>query len=223
MRVVITGANRGIGLALVKEYISRGCEVWGACRQASQELSDLDINIVESVDVSSTTSVNELVARLNRDLSGNKIDILINNAGILGNENMGNIDYAAIMEQFSVNAIGPLKVTESLLPLMATNSKVALVTSRMGSASDNGSGGYYGYRMSKAALNIAGVSMARDLARLGIAVAILHPGFVQTDMVGFAGDISASTSAQRLASRIDALNINNSGTFWHSNGDVLPW
>ena len=100
---------------------------------------------------------------------------------------------------------------------------MANITSRMGSIADNGSGGYYGYRMSKAALNIASVSLAKDLLPKGVAVGIIHPGFVQTDMVGGAGDISADTAASRIKTRIDELTLETSGTFWHSNGEVLPW
>ena len=130
---------------------------------------------------------------------------------------------ATIEKQFKVNALAPLLVTQCLLPSMAANSKVVMITSRMGSMADNGSGGYYGYRMSKAALNAAGVSMAKDLASQGIAVALLHPGFVQTEMVNYGGDIDATTSALRLQQLIDDLNLANSGQFWHSNGESLPW
>lgn len=125
--------------------------------------------------------------------------------------------------QFEVNAVGPLRITEALLDNMKTGSKIGMITSRMGSMSDNTSGGHYGYRMSKAALNAAGVSLARDLNRRGIAVAMLHPGFVQTRMVEFNGDIGPEVAAERLAKRLAELNLTNSGTFWHSKGDVLPW
>lgn len=100
---------------------------------------------------------------------------------------------------------------------------MAFVASRMGSIADNSSGAYYGYRMSKAALNAGAMSLARDLAKRGIAVAILHPGFVQTAMVNFAGDISPELSAERLAQRIEELTLETSGGFWHSNGERLPW
>ncbi|HEX7763348.1 MAG TPA: SDR family NAD(P)-dependent oxidoreductase, partial [Cellvibrio sp.] len=156
-------------------------------------------------------------------LGGKSIDLLINNAGIFLNETLGKIDYDNIQQQFLINAEAPLRVTEALLGNLNTGAKIAFITSRMGSIADNGSGGYYGYRMSKAALNAAAMSLARDLKPRGIAVAILHPGFVQTAMVNFGGDISADESAQRLRQRIEGLTLDNSGTFWHSNGDVLPW
>jgi len=93
----------------------------------------------------------------------------------------------------------------------------------MGSVGDNGSGGHYGYRMSKAAMNIAAVSVARDLAPRGVAVAVLHPGMVSTDMIGGRGQISPEAAAQGLLARIDELTLENSGSFWHQNGEILPW
>lgn len=217
--VVITGANRGIGLALVQEYHERGDTVYALCRTPSEALLQTPAQIVTGIDVSNGT----LQKQLRAELAGIKVDILINNAGILRDESLGHIDYGTVLEQFEVNAMGPLKVTEALAGQLAPSAKVALITSRMGSVADNSSGGRYGYRMSKAALNMAGVSLAHDLKPAGVAVAILHPGFVQTDMVGHRGDISAHEAARRLMARIDALTLENTGTFWHSNGEVLPW
>ena len=217
--VLVTGANRGIGLAFVQHYQQRGDRVIAICRQSSTELQHSGAQIIEGIDVSDA----EAVASLGKRLAGVTIDILINNAGILRDERLGDIDYRTVLEQFEVNAIGPLRVTEALLDNLAKGAKVALITSRMGSVADNSSGGRYGYRMSKVALNMAGMSLAKDLAPRGIAVALLHPGYVQTAMVGFGGDISADASAQRLMERIDQLTLESSGSFWHSNGEVLPW
>ena len=217
--VVITGANRGIGLELCKHYIKAGQEVYGACRQASKGLSDSGAQVLEGIDVSTAEGIDALAQALH----GKSIDILINNAGILKNQSLGTIDYGDVERQFVVNAIGPLRVTESLLPNLRKGAKVALITSRMGSIADNTSGGSYGYRMSKAALNAAGMSLARDLEPRDISVAILHPGFVQTDMVGGNGDITPAVSAERLAQRIEELSLKTSGGFWHSNGELLPW
>jgi NAD(P)-dependent dehydrogenase (short-subunit alcohol dehydrogenase family) len=217
--VVITGANRGIGLELAREYLRRGDEVIGLCRVSSTELDNSGARVIEGLDVTDETAVRSAAKKL-KDV---KIGILINNAGIFEDDVLGQTDYAAVQRQFEVNALGPLRVTEALLGNLDKGSKIALITSRMGSIADNGSGGYYGYRMSKAALNAAGMSMARDLHSRGIAVAILHPGFVQTRMVDFAGDIAPETAAQRLAQRIDELNLKTSGSFRHSNGDSLPW
>ncbi len=127
------------------------------------------------------------------------------------------------MQQFNVNAVGPLKTTQALLNNLKSGSKVAIITSRMGSISDNGSGGWYGYRMSKSAVNSAAVSLAQDLKSQGISVVLLHPGFVQTDLVGQKGDISASQSAGNLIERINDLSLQNSGSLVHANGETLPW
>lgn len=217
--VVITGANRGIGFELCRQYVEAGANVFALCRSSSSELSAIGGNIIEGVDVSDPQSV----ALAADKLKAESIDILINNAGILRNEYLADIDFDTVLEQFAVNTLGPLRMTKALLPLMVSGSKVAMITSRMGSIADNTSGGYYGYRMSKAALNALSMSLANDLESKGIAVAVLHPGFVQTDMVGFAGDVSAADAAGRLIQRISGLNLDNSGTFWHANGEVLPW
>lgn len=217
--IVITGANRGIGLALVKQYIQRGDNVWALCRQSSEDLEQTGAVIIEGVDVGHFEQAKKNLA----GLKSIAIDVLINNAGILRNEILGNLNTATIEEQFRVNTLAPLLITEFLLSQLTDGSKVAFVTSRMGSMEDNTSGGRYGYRMSKAALNAAGVSIARDLHAQGIAVAILHPGYVQTGMVNFSGEVTAEFSAGNLIDRIDELNLDNSGTFWHANGEVLPW
>jgi len=217
--VVITGANRGIGLALVNAALEQGAaKVFALCRVAGDVLPKKPVTIIDGVDVSEPQSISHLASKIEAP-----IDVLINNAGIFANETLDQLDYDSIQKQFAVNTLGPLRITEALLPRLSHGSKVALITSRMGSIADNSSGGYYGYRMSKAALNAAGMSLARDLRERGIAVAILHPGFVQTEMVGFAGDISAETAAQRLLARIDGLSLENTGTFWHSSGETLPW
>lgn len=217
--VVITGANRGIGFALVQEYLGQGWRVIGVCRSPSTELEATDAQVIAGIDVTSTKAIAELAARL----AGVKIDLLINNAGVLQHDSLGDIDYNKVTQQFLVNAQAPVQVTEALLGHLSEGAKIAFITSRMGSIADNTSGGYYGYRMSKAALNAAAKSLSLDLKSRGIAVAILHPGYVQTAMVNFGGDISAAESARRLSKRIAELNVKNTGGFWHSNGDELPW
>ncbi|WP_026375100.1 SDR family oxidoreductase [Aestuariibacter salexigens] len=217
--VVVTGANRGIGLELVKHYIARGCSVYGLCRNSSDQLNASGAKVIDKVDVGNPETLKASLAKL----AGTKIDVLINNAGVLAVEDLASGDPVTMEHQYRVNALGPVMVTQTLLDNLSEGSKVALITSRMGSMADNGSGGYYGYRMSKAALNAAGVSMARDLAPRGIAVAILHPGYVQTEMVNYGGDISDEDAALRLSQRIDELELGNSGTFWHANGQILPW
>ncbi len=217
--VLVTGANRGIGLELVRLLVSRGDKVIAACRSVSGELSGLGVTVEEGVDVTSEDSVAHLVRRL----EGQPIDLLINNAGILSRENLSAMDFGAIRLQFEVNAMGPLRVSHALLPQMGPGSKIGIVSSRMGSIEDNTSGGQYGYRMSKVAVNMAGVSLAHDLKERGIAVALLHPGFVKTEMTGGRGLVSAQAAAAGLMDRLNGLNMANSGTFWHANGEVLPW
>jgi NAD(P)-dependent dehydrogenase (short-subunit alcohol dehydrogenase family) len=145
------------------------------------------------------------------------------NAGILRDENLDNFNIETMREQFEVNTLAPLRVVHALVANMQQGSKVAMITSRMGSIADNTSGGRFGYRMSKAALNIASVSLSHDLADREIAVGIYHPGYVQTDMVGGRGDIPASEAGSRIVGLINQLTMADSGVFRHSNGDVLPW
>jgi NAD(P)-dependent dehydrogenase (short-subunit alcohol dehydrogenase family) len=216
---LVTGANRGIGLALCRRLKERGREVIAVCRKSSPALDALGARVESGVDVTS----DEAVAGLAKRLSGVALDELICNAGILREDGLDDRAYDDIREQFEVNAIAPVRVVAALRGNLPRGAKVALITSRMGSIGDNGSGGYYGYRMSKAALNAAGMSMARDLASAGIAVAILHPGPVRTEMTGGGGNIDPPEAAAQLVDRLDALTPETTGTFWHANGQVLPW
>ena len=217
--ILITGANRGIGLALTRLYLQRGDRVYAVCRETSTELDQTGADIITRIDVTEPDNIKTL----QQHLRGISLDLLINNAGIFKKETLDAMDFNAIGEQLAINAIAPLRVTHAMLANLHKGSKVALITSRMGSIGDNGPGSYYGYRMSKAALNAAGKSLALDLKAGGISVAILHPGMVSTRMVGFAGDVSPEQSASGLAARIDALTLTTSGTFWHANGEMLPW
>jgi NAD(P)-dependent dehydrogenase (short-subunit alcohol dehydrogenase family) len=217
--VVITGANRGIGLELARQWQARGERVIPVCREPSEELRALGADILDGIDVTHDAGVR----RLADELAGERVDVLYNNAGILIDENLERMDWDTMRQQFEVNTLGPLKVTHALLPSMGEGGKIGLMTSRMGSIADNDSGGRYGYRMSKAALNAAGKSLSVDLAARGIAVAILHPGFVTTEMTGGRGHITPAEAAARLIQRMDQLDLANTGTFWHSDGSVLPW
>ncbi|MBW4489652.1 MAG: SDR family oxidoreductase [Trichocoleus desertorum ATA4-8-CV12] len=217
---IVTGANRGIGYEYCRQLQARGETVIAVCRTASEALQQLGIQVEAGIDITSDTSVSDLRKRLgDRD-----IDVLINNAGIIKRVTLEQLDFDCIREQFEVNALGALRVTHALLPQLPAGSKVVLMTSRMGSIADNTSGSSYGYRMSKVALSMAGKSLAHDLRPRGIAVAILHPGLVQTRMTNFtAGGITPEESVQGLLTRIDQLALKNTGTFWHANGEVLPW
>lgn len=218
--VLVIGANRGIGLELSRQLATRGDRVVSACRKTSNALGRLDgVDVREGVDVTDEASVRELAASLGEA----SVDDLWLVAGILKPVSLDALDANVIREQFEVNALGPLITTSSLLPCLHPGSKVALLTSRMGSIADNTSGGSYGYRMSKAALNMAGRSLALDLAPRGIAVAILHPGWVKTDMTARQGLIDAATSAEGLIRIVDALTLAETGQFTHQSGEALPW
>ena len=215
---LITGANRGIGLELCRQLQGRGETVIAVCRQASPELETLGVRIESGVELSNESAIAALGGRLGDLL----LDGAILNAGILEADDLPSLQAESVLRQFEVNALAPLLLARALLPHLGEGSKLALITSRMGSIDDNGSGGYYGYRMSKVALNMAGRSLAIDLRPRGIAVAILHPGMVATRMVGFSG-IPPQEAARGLVARIDALSPATSGDFFHSNGEPLPW
>jgi NAD(P)-dependent dehydrogenase (short-subunit alcohol dehydrogenase family) len=220
--VLITGTNRGIGLELCRQLSAKGMHVIATCRHASKELKDVNVEIIEEVEVSEPTSL----AKLADTLKGRNIDWVINNAGIAGGIGLGDIDDAAVdsfIRMYRVNSLGPLLVTQALLPNLHEGSKVGIITSRMGSIDDNDSGGSYAYRMSKAAVNAAGKSLSVDLKPRGIAVAILHPGWVRTDMTGHGGLIDPDESASGLIKRMEELTLDTSGGFWHTNGERLPW
>ncbi len=217
---LITGANRGIGYEYCRQLQQRGDTVIAVCRQASDELSALGVQIETGIDITNDASVAALAQRL----GDTPVDVLINNAGIAERVTLDDLDFDSIRRQFEVNAIGLLRLTAALLPHLSDGSKIAIMTSRMGSIADNTSGGSYGYRMSKVALSMAGKSLAHDLQPRGIAVAILHPGLVQTRMTGFTtSGITPAESVAGLLDRIDQLTLETSGTFWHANGEVLPW
>ncbi len=225
MKAVITGANRGIGLEFCRQLSKRGDDVIAACRTTSPELNELaknagaGVQIVEGVDIASSTGA----AKILQVIGEGEIDLLINNAGIMSSVTLDNLDADSIREQFEINALAPLCVTRDLRESLADGAKVAIVTSRMGSIDDNDSGGSYGYRMSKAAANMAGRSLSVDLKGEGVAVALLHPGYVRTDMTGGNGLIDPPESVKGLIAIMDRLDLEHTGLFWHTNGEVLPW
>ena len=220
--VLITGANRGIGLALTQKFRARGDRVIAACRHSSDELAATGAQVEAGVDVTDDAALAALAQRL----GDTRLDVLLLNAGIMTREAFGEIDASGwddMRRQFEVNALGPLRVAQALSGHLAERAKIAIITSRMGSMADNGSGGRYGYRASKAAVNALGKSLAVDLAPRGIAVFLLHPGFVSTDMVGGNGEVTPVHAAGQLVERLDNLTLAETGTFWHANGSELPW
>lgn len=226
-RVLITGANRGIGLELARHYARQGAAVMAGCRKSSPELKNLatesSVEIFEGLDVQQKASIDQWSQTVQAWRQGEPISLLVNNAGLLHRESLDAMDEATIEAQFQVNALGPVRVTSAILPQLQEGSKVAMITSRMGSIADNSSGSYYGYRMSKAALNAASVSFAHDLKPRKISVCIVHPGHVQTEMTGNTGDVTPAQSAQAIAQRVQELTLERSGQFVHAQGQALPW
>jgi len=215
---LITGCNRGIGLQLASQFSERGDSVIGVCRTPSDELSALGARLITGIDVADGDSV----AKLAKELDDTPLDVLVNNAGILIDDQFGSINYDDMVRQYQVNTLGPLRVIEALRDNLGKGSKVAIVSSRVGSIGDNGSGNHYGYRASKTAVNQIGINLMHQLKPCGVAIALLHPGLVATEMTGGRG-ISPQDSAAGLVARIDELSLENTGRFWHAEGYELPW
>lgn len=217
---VVTGANRGLGLAFCEFLAESGYEVHALCRQTSAALNACASSIYEGIDLVGTDM------QLAQRLKTSSIDLLINNAGVGLDDSIEEINSKEIERHFLVNALGAFNVTLALLNKMNEGSKIAFISSRLGSIATNTTGADYAYRMSKAALNAMAKNLSIDLKPRAISVAILSPGKVDTDMLRLLGiNIGAKPSevARRLMAIVDQLNLENSGTFWHVNGDVLPW
>lgn len=217
---LVTGSNRGIGLELCRQLQARGDDVIGACRSSSGALAAVGCRVVEGIDVATHDAGARLDAALGPDVV---LDVVVHNAGVLRRDSIDALDLDAVREQLEVNALGPLRVTTALLPRLESGSKIAFVSSRAGSIGDRPSGGTYGYRMSKAALNMAGANLAHDLAPRGIHVVLLHPGFVRTEMTRGAGSFDPPEAAAGLIARIDELDADRSGRFFHATGEEIPW
>ena len=218
-RVVVVGASRGIGLALVEQLHARGDEVIATCRRPTAALDALDVEVVSGVDVTIEAGIQRLTAALGT----REVHVLIHNAGVLTRETMDDLSAERIRWQFEVNALAPLRTIIAVRNHLCAGAKVGILTSRMGSIADNTSGSMYGYRMSKAAVNAAGKSLANDLHRDGVAVALLHPGYVRTDMTGGKGYVDGAHAAAGLIARLDDLSMESTGRFWHADGPELPW
>ncbi|WP_420464769.1 SDR family oxidoreductase [Panacagrimonas sp.] len=223
---IVTGADRGIGAAICAQIAARGDTAIGACLEDAPALSDKGVEVAAGIDITSAAAVRKLVGQI----GSRGVDVLLHNAGLVVERKLGEFDYDMFQREFAVNALGPLRVTEALLPRMAAGGKIGLVTSRVGSLSENGSGGLYGYRISKAAANMAGINLAHELRPRGIAVICLHPGSVRTRMTAGLSDqttvgtlIDPDESARGLIARLDELSLETTGTFRHANGQALPW
>ncbi len=228
--VLVTGANRGLGLEFARQYAAEGWQVFAACRapKAAKELtrlageSDGRIRIL-AMDVTEAASVRAAAA----ELKGESIDLLLNNAGVMGsrNEQLGRLDYAAWMKVLDVNALGPMRVVEGFLESVARSQlkRIVTITSGMGSLEDNTSGDSYAYRTSKAAVNMVMRSLAIDLAPRGITCVVVNPGWVRTDMGGSGGKLSPAESINALRSIIASLKREDSGKFLNYDGKPYPW
>jgi NAD(P)-dependent dehydrogenase (short-subunit alcohol dehydrogenase family) len=228
--IFITGTNRGIGLALTRQYLTEGWRVYATARQpelskALQQLADQYPKQLSlyALDVANATQRQKIADKL----KGIPLDILINNAGIYGQNDayFGNTDEEKWLDALRINTIAPMKIMELLAENMALGEKkiIASISSKMGSMDDNGSGGSYVYRSTKAALNAVMVSAARDLKEVGISVVILHPGWVRTDMGGTNGEIKPQQSAQHLYAILEVVTLENSSDFYDIDGSIIPW
>ena len=215
---LVIGASRGIGLEICRQLKQRGNQVIATCRAPGSELENLGVTVIDDIDVSNPKNIEQLATVL----KDTRLDLLIHNAGILTSEPFDDLDYERIVKQFEVNTLGPLRVVHALAGNLSSGSKVGIVSSRVGSLDDNESGGMYGYRISKVAVNMVGINLAHDLRSREIAVILLHPGLVSTDMTGGRG-IEPAVAARGIIERIDDLTMENSGTFWHAEGYQLPW
>jgi len=221
--VLLTGANRGIGLEFARQLAARGDRVVATCRNpaAASELAALDVQ-VETLDVVEAASI-ERIAALYEDRN---LDLLINNAGVgVGHRPLGKLDYEEMGIFYATNAVGPLRLIEALLPALRRGEypTVVSLTSRVGSIQDNTSGGSYAYRASKAALNAITKSLAIDLAEEGFTCVVLHPGWVQTDMGGASAPLPTDQSVAGMLRVLEGLSQEDSGGFFDYTGESLPW
>ena len=226
-QILITGANRGIGLEFTKQYAADGWNVLACCRHPQsaldlQALAQANTNIkIQPLDVADFAQIDALALQLKDE----SIDVLINNAGVYPHSSFGDTNYDDWAAAFKVNSMAPLKMAEAFVQHVSRSQlkKIATLTSKMGSLDDNTSGESYSYRSSKTAVNMVMKSLSIDLKPYGISVVTLHPGWVQTDMGGSNALVSAQTSVTGLRKVIDGLNVATTGRFIAYDGKAINW
>ncbi len=220
---IVIGADRGIGAALVDVYRERGCDAIAVCLGDGAAWADTNVRVIGQIDVTRTQAVERLAA----EVGATPIDVLVHVAGVGALDKWGQFDFDAMLKHYDLNALGPLRVVSALAENLTKGSRVGIVTSRMGSIGDNGSGRMYSYRMSKAAANMLGVNLHHQLAPQGVHVMLLHPGTVATQMTkgapGWDGFTKPAESAAGLAAQLDTLGPDSPIEFRHADGTLLPW
>ena len=224
---VVTGANQGIGLEFVRQLRERGHDVWGSYRKDAGPLTDFGCHAVGDIEQTDGSCLEKLAS----SVTAASVDVLILNAAILlkeGADRIGELDKDVMMKIHEVNTVAPLMAVQAFLKAgkLQAGSTVVLVTSLMGSISDNSTGGLMGYRMSKTALNMGGACLAHDLRERGISVCLIHPGFVDTNMVrqhGFNSGISVFETVSLMLPQIEAWDLAKTGTCVSRKGEPYPW
>lgn len=219
--ILITGANRGMGLEFARQYAAEGWRVLGTVRDpmAGRALSEAggEVYVCDVADPAQ-------VARLKASLAGVELDVVLLNAGIYGEkQDFGDVDAAAFMKVMAVNALAPLKLAEAFVDQLAGPKVIAAVSSMMGAMSDNTSGGSYAYRAAKAALNMVMKNLAVDLAPRGILTVALSPGWVRTDMGGPNAPLDVATAVAGMRKVVAGLRVEDSGALIHYDGSRLAW
>lgn len=228
--VLITGANRGIGLEHVRRFIERGVQVFAATRSPMNaadllELASAHADLIKILPYDAADPA--APAALKAALGDTPIDLLFANAGVMGDRSLsfGSVDVDEVLELVSINALAPLKLVEALADNVAGSSRrlVAVQSSQMGSIGDNSSGGYYSYRVSKAALNMVAKGMANDLRSRGVTTVALHPGWVNTRMGGTAAPVTVEQCVAGQQQLFARLTLDDNGRFFNYDGKELPW